>query len=486
MELVTPSRCSLCTCSMATLAAIICRVSASSSSPAKRSLQPRRHGGAAARGEALQLRETRDRQDARHDRRLDAGRRGQVAKAQEHVHVEEELRDRARCAGVQLALQIVEIEQRRAAPPDAPPGKPRPRYRNPRRASGRPPGRPHRHSRPGAAGTRRCRAPGRRAAQRDGARPCPSMRGRCRRFPRGARRCRSDAARRSVRFPARYGRPPRACVRGSSRRRRRSPRRNAARGPPAARSMPTAVLPSARRAAERTRTRRRPPALMRPPSLRQAASQRPAASAGACPEYGAASPVAAAHVRHQAMICCCRSSRPGLAGLPEQQQPATRPQDAARFANRRDRLLGIAQYVVEHDRVEFAIRERQVIHIALAQAAIFDAGQQQLGACQLAGISIDIDADRTLRPRAEQFENAALATADIEQVTERCRDRELDQRMVQPAQVVIVLLGRRDALRSAQLRTAFRSRVQTPARRRATRRTAAGARLACSRCSDTR
>src|SRR3546814_15979508 len=53
--------------------------------------------------------EVYDRQDARHDRRLDAGGPRPVDEAQVVVGIEEELGDRAAGAGVALALQVVEV-----------------------------------------------------------------------------------------------------------------------------------------------------------------------------------------------------------------------------------------------------------------------------------------------------------------------------------------------------------------------------------------
>src|SRR5512145_1613392 len=72
--------------------------------------EPRRNARTATLSKAEQLREARDRQDARHDLRGHAARRALVAETQEDVGVEEELRDRARRAGVDLGAQIVEVE----------------------------------------------------------------------------------------------------------------------------------------------------------------------------------------------------------------------------------------------------------------------------------------------------------------------------------------------------------------------------------------
>ena len=114
---------------MATLAAIRRRVSASSSSPAKRSCSHGGMRGAAARREAQHLREAGDRQDARDDRRGDARGGAAIAKAQERVRVVEELRDRAARARVDLALEVVEVRLRRSAPRGALPDRRRPRSR---------------------------------------------------------------------------------------------------------------------------------------------------------------------------------------------------------------------------------------------------------------------------------------------------------------------------------------------------------------------
>ena len=71
--------------------------------------QPVRHRGAAVGGKPGHLRETRDRQDAWHDRRVDTRRGTSVTEIQEDVGVEEELRDRAARSRVDLALEVVEI-----------------------------------------------------------------------------------------------------------------------------------------------------------------------------------------------------------------------------------------------------------------------------------------------------------------------------------------------------------------------------------------
>ena len=64
------------------------------------------------RGEFGHLRETRYRQDARDDRRVDAGGDTTIAEAQEQPGIEEELGDRSRCPCVELSLQVFEVELR--------------------------------------------------------------------------------------------------------------------------------------------------------------------------------------------------------------------------------------------------------------------------------------------------------------------------------------------------------------------------------------
>jgi hypothetical protein len=74
--------------------------------------QPVGHARATAPRHAQHLRKTRDRQDARHDAGLDAGRGTAIPEAQEQAGVEEELRDGAIGAGVDLGSEIHQLEVR--------------------------------------------------------------------------------------------------------------------------------------------------------------------------------------------------------------------------------------------------------------------------------------------------------------------------------------------------------------------------------------
>src|SRR5690606_23561659 len=71
--------------------------------------EPLRHRGARALREALRLLEILHRKNPRHDRDIDARRAHAVEKAKIGLVLEEELRDRARSARVDLALQRIEV-----------------------------------------------------------------------------------------------------------------------------------------------------------------------------------------------------------------------------------------------------------------------------------------------------------------------------------------------------------------------------------------
>ena len=68
-----------------------------------------RYAGAAGGREARGLGEVLDRQQAGHDGRVDPGRGATVAEAQEGLRLEEELRDRRRGAGIDLAAEPLDV-----------------------------------------------------------------------------------------------------------------------------------------------------------------------------------------------------------------------------------------------------------------------------------------------------------------------------------------------------------------------------------------
>src|SRR5262249_35673074 len=74
--------------------------------------QPRGNARPAGAGEFEDLRKARDREYPGNERRIDGERSATVTKAQEHPDVVEELRDGARCAGVDLALEVRKVRRR--------------------------------------------------------------------------------------------------------------------------------------------------------------------------------------------------------------------------------------------------------------------------------------------------------------------------------------------------------------------------------------
>src|SRR5579864_2926776 len=77
--------------------------------PLEKAVQPFGYAGAAGFREAAGLGDVRDRKDPGHDLDVHSGVGHCILEAQEAVGREEELRDRAVGAGVDLALQIVEV-----------------------------------------------------------------------------------------------------------------------------------------------------------------------------------------------------------------------------------------------------------------------------------------------------------------------------------------------------------------------------------------
>ena len=97
-NVVTPRSNRSITCSAATAAAISLRVVGVVVEPVEALGEPRRHRGAGARGEIGRRLEILHRQDARHDRDIDAARAHAVEIAEIEIVLEEELRDGARGA----------------------------------------------------------------------------------------------------------------------------------------------------------------------------------------------------------------------------------------------------------------------------------------------------------------------------------------------------------------------------------------------------
>ena len=189
--------------------------------PLEQVVHPRGNRRAAHGREPADRGEVGHRHDPGHDLGVDPGRRRLVAEAEEGFGGEEELGDRAVGAGVELALEVVEVggRARRFGMAFGIGGD---RDLERRDASALRPARRHWHSLADAAELR-ARPADRRAARRCGARPRPNRRGRSRRPRRGSPRRRSGARPAECRSRGRSARRSRGSARGSSRPRRRSP-----------------------------------------------------------------------------------------------------------------------------------------------------------------------------------------------------------------------------------------------------------------------
>jgi hypothetical protein len=89
----------------------------------------------------------------------------------------------------------------------------------------------------------------------------------------------------------------------------------------------------------------------------------------------------------------------GRAGA--QQQPAAGPQDANGFGDRVRGPLCIEKDVVEDRSIELVVPERQPVHVALAQGAVRQTGEEQLRPCEAPRIGIDVHTDCAARARCQ-------------------------------------------------------------------------------------
>ena len=116
----------------------------------------------------------------------------------------------------------------------------------------------------------------------------------------------------------------------------------------------------------------------------------------------------------------------------DDQQPAARPQHAHRFADGARAVVEEVQHLVNDDDVERIPRQRQIVDVALAHAAILQAGAIEPRAGERQHVERQIEAEAALDVAGEQFQHAAGAGAEIEQradrlVGERRADRVLDR-----------------------------------------------------------
>ena len=114
----------------------------------------------------------------------------------------------------------------------------------------------------------------------------------------------------------------------------------------------------------------------------------------------------------------------------DDQQPALRPQHARRLADRARAVVEEVQHLMDDHDVEGIARQRQVVDVALAHAAMLQARAVEPGARERQHVEREVDAEPALELRAEQLEHAAGAGAEIEQRAERpVGERGADRRL---------------------------------------------------------
>ncbi len=115
----------------------------------------------------------------------------------------------------------------------------------------------------------------------------------------------------------------------------------------------------------------------------------------------------------------------------DDQQAAARPQYPRRLADGARAVVEEVQYLMDDDGVEAVARQREVVDVAVAHAAMFQAGAVEPLPRQRQHVEREIEAEPALDIGGEQFEHPAGAGAEIEQrpdrlVGERRADRLLD------------------------------------------------------------
>ena len=125
------------------------------------------------------------------------------------------------------------------------------------------------------------------------------------------------------------------------------------------------------------------------------------------------------------------------------QQPALRTQRARGLGDRARTVVEEVQHLVDHHDVEGVLRDGKLVDVALAHAAMLQAGALEPRTRERQHVERHVDAEPALDARPEQLEHASGAGAEIEQRTDRAiRQRRLDRaldrgvRDMQPADAV--------------------------------------------------
>ena len=109
-------------------------------------------------------------------------------------------------------------------------------------------------------------------------------------------------------------------------------------------------------------------------------------------------------------------------------QTAARPQHPRRLGNGGGRPIGIMQHLMDDDRIERRIGERQLVHVPKPDDAVRQTGPLDIDARDREHLARLIDAQRIGDSRPEQLEHASGAGADIEQIARRERGDNIGER----------------------------------------------------------
>ena len=103
----------------------------------------------------------------------------------------------------------------------------------------------------------------------------------------------------------------------------------------------------------------------------------------------------------------------------DDQKPAARAQHARRLADGARAVVEEVQHLMDDDDVEGIARQSQIVDVAVAHAAMFQAGAVEPGPRQRQHVERQIKPEPALDIAGEQFQHAAGAGAEIEQRADR-------------------------------------------------------------------
>ena len=112
----------------------------------------------------------------------------------------------------------------------------------------------------------------------------------------------------------------------------------------------------------------------------------------------------------------------------DDQQSAAGSEHACSLGDDVARTLGIMQHLVDHRRVEGRARQRQLVHVALADRAVAELRALEIDPRHRQHLAREIDADGPLDPRREDLEHAPGAGADVEEVADTVSRKERGER----------------------------------------------------------